>query len=293
MRYISLFSGIEAASVGWHDLDWEPVVFADFEDFPSAVLKHHYPTVPNLGDVMEVNWNEYKGKAELVVGGSPCQSFSVAGQRLGMDDPRGNLALHYLRIVREVQPRWFLFENVPGLLSSDGGRDFATFLGEVAQLGYGFAYRVLDAQHFGVPQRRRRLFVVGCADGDWRSAAAVLFERESLCRDSKTSKEAGQDLAAAFGTGIGGESGEGRRRIASPTLTAYNLDSRSPQSEEQQRIVNAVLESHAFTQNQQEMAFDWKNIRSTRPSGENTDPLTVEGELAVNQTKGIIHCADV
>tara|TARA_R110000787_G_scaffold233992_5_gene340868 strand:+ start:15443 stop:16681 length:1239 start_codon:yes stop_codon:yes gene_type:complete len=192
VEYISLFSGIEAATVAWHDLGWTPVAFADIDEFPSALLKHHYPHVPNLGDVTGVDWNEWKGKAKCVVGGSPCQSFSLAGKRLGMDDPRGNLALHYLGVVRDIQPKWFVYENVVGLLSSGGGADFATFLSEVAKLGYGFAYRVLDAQNFGVPQRRRRVFVVGCADGDWRSAAAVLFESESLVRDSKQGGSKGQ-----------------------------------------------------------------------------------------------------
>ena len=204
MNYISLFSGIEAATVGWHDLGWKPVVFADFEDFPSAVLAHHYPQIENVGDVMKHEWKKYNGKAEIIVGGSPCQSFSVAGDRLGMDDPRGNLALKFIQIIRDVQPRWFIFENVPGLLSSDGGKDFATFIGEVAKCGYGFAYRVLDAQYFGVPQRRRRLFVIGHIDGDWRSAAAVLFERESLCRDSKPSEEKRQDSALFAGQSVEG-----------------------------------------------------------------------------------------
>ena len=195
MRYISTFSGIEAATVAWHDLGWDPVVFADIDEFPSAVLAHHYPQIENVGDVMKHEWKQYKGKCELIVGGSPCQSFSVAGHRLGMDDPRGNLALHFLKIVRDIQPKWFVYENVPGLLSSDGGRDFAAFLAEVAKCGYGFAYRVLDAQHFGVPQRRRRVFVVGHIDEDWRSPAAVLFESESLCRDSKKSKEKGKNAS--------------------------------------------------------------------------------------------------
>ncbi len=118
MRYISVFSGIEAATVGWHDIGWTPVAFADIDEFPSAVLAYHYPTVPNVGDVVDVDWEQYKGKADLVVGGSPCQSFSHAGRRLGLDDPRGNLALHYLTIVRAVPPQWLVYENVPGLLSA-------------------------------------------------------------------------------------------------------------------------------------------------------------------------------
>ena len=207
MRYISLFSGIEAATVGWHEMGWKPVVFADFDDFPSAVLKHHYPKVPNAGDVLKHDWKQYRGKADLIVGGSPCQSFSQAGKRLGMDDPRGNLALHYLRIVRDIQPKWFIYENVPGLLSSNEGHDFATFLGEMVKLRYGFAYRVLDAQYFGVPQRRRRVFVVGCADGDWRSAAAVLFDEKSLCGDLASSKPKRQGSSLFSQASVGSEGG--------------------------------------------------------------------------------------
>ena len=253
MKYISLFSGIEACSAAWHDLGWQPVAFAEFDDFPSAVLAHHYPDVPNLGDVTKVKWNEYKGKAQLIVGGSPCQSFSVAGKRLGMDDPRGNLALHYLEIIRTVQPKWFIYENVPGLLSSDGGRDFATFLGEVAKCGYGFAYRVLDAQNFGVPQRRRRVFVVGCADGDWRSAAAVLFERESLCGDSKKGKKEGEGFTSFIG--------KGTTRASEP--------------------IQPTEEGIGSTADKKDVAFDWENISQTKPSEKNTDPITTEGQLAI------------
>ena len=187
MRYISLFSGVEACSVAWYHMEnWQAQAFAEFDAFPSAVLKHQFPHVPNVGDVTKHEWKQYKGKCELIVGGSPCQSFSVAGKRLGLDDPRGNLALHFLRIIEEVQPTWFIFENVAGLLSSDNGRDFAAFLREVENIGYGCAYRIFDAQYFGVPQRRRRVFVVGHIDGDWRRAAAVLFEPKGLSGNPPT-----------------------------------------------------------------------------------------------------------
>ena len=205
LRYISLFSGIEAFSVAVHPLgNWKPVAFADFDDFPSAVLEQRFPDVPNLKDITKVNWNDYKGKADLVVGGSPCQSFSIAGKRLGMDDPRGNLAIEYLRVIKAVQPRWFIFENVGGLLSSDEGRDFGHFLTMVGELGYGFAYRVLDAKWFGVPQRRRRVFVVGCADGDWRSASAVLFDEECLSGHSRSRISKGEEHSTDSGRGTFG-----------------------------------------------------------------------------------------
>lgn len=129
---------------------------------------------------------------DLLVGGTPCQSFSVAGLRGGLADPRGNLMLTFLALADAKKPRWIAWENVPGVLSSNGGRDFATFLTALGNIGYGFAYRVLDAQHFGVAQRRRRVFVVGYL-GDWRPAAAVLFERESLSRDSKPSRKKGKE----------------------------------------------------------------------------------------------------
>ena len=285
MKYISTFSGIEAASVAWHPLGFEPVVFADFDEFPSAVLAHHFPEIPNLGDVTKVNWNEYKNKAEIVVGGSPCQSFSVAGQRLGMDDPRGNLALHFLGIVRAIQPRWFLFENVPGLLSSDGGRDFAAFLAEVEKCGYGFAYRILDAQFFGIPQRRRRLFVVGCADGDWRSAAAVLFEQESLCRDSKTGEETGESITPVVGDSVESES---KRRLDRTVYENHAQDSRVKEVDVIPTLnANADRLNLPIVKETQEkpIVFDWRELRGTRPSEVNTDPVHTKDGLCVTQPR--------
>lgn len=195
MRYISTFSGIEAASLAWEPLGWRPLAFAENERFPSAVLAYHWPDVPNLGDITQVKWEDYRGRADLVVGGSPCQSFSVAGIRQGLADPRGNLALEYLRIVDTVRPKWVVWENVPGVLSSSRGRDFGAFVGALAAIGYGFAWRVLDAQFFGVPQRRRRVFVVAHSGGKWQRAAAVLFERESLRGDPAPRRQAGERVA--------------------------------------------------------------------------------------------------
>jgi DNA (cytosine-5)-methyltransferase 1 len=134
---------------------------------------------------------------DVLVGGTPCQSFSVAGLRKGLDDPRGNLMLTYLAIAAKYRPKWVVWENVPGVLSSNGGLDFASFLRGLGECGYGFAYRVLDAQYFGVPQRRRRVFVVGCL-GDWRSAAAVLFEQHSLQGHSAPRRKKGQSVAGTF-----------------------------------------------------------------------------------------------
>jgi DNA (cytosine-5)-methyltransferase 1 len=188
MNYLSVCSGIEAATVAWHNIGWNPIGFSEIEKFPSQLLQHHYPHVTNYGDMTKYKEWKLNDTIGLLVGGTPCQSFSVAGLRKGLEDPRGNLMLTYLGIADCFKPKWILWENVPGVLSSNGGKDFASLLQGLAELGYGFAYRVLDAQHFGVPQRRKRVFVVGCL-GDWRSAAKVLFESESLCGDITPSRQ--------------------------------------------------------------------------------------------------------
>ena len=190
MRFLSVCSGIEAASVAWGPLGWQAVAFSEIEPFPCAVLAHHYHNVPNWGDMTKfTEWPD--ATVDLLCGGTPCQSFSVAGLRKGLDGPRGNLMLTFGAIAARYRPRWLVWENVPGVLSSNGGRDFGTFLGMLGQLGYGFAYRVLDAQYFGLAQRRKRVFVVGCL-GDWRRAAAVLFERHSLSGHPAPRREARQ-----------------------------------------------------------------------------------------------------
>jgi DNA (cytosine-5)-methyltransferase 1 len=216
MRYLSVCSGIEAASVAWHHLGWEPVGFSEIEPFPAAVLAHHYPNVPNFGDMTKhEQWPITRGAIDLLVGGTPCQSFSVAGLRQGLADPRGNLMLTYLAIADRLRPRWLVWENVPGVLSSGGGRDFGTFLGALGQLGYGFAYRVLDAQYLrvgrwprAVPQRRRRVFVVGRlierGARDWAAAGEVLALAEGLQGYLRSRRAKGKGFAADAEGGVGG-----------------------------------------------------------------------------------------
>jgi DNA (cytosine-5)-methyltransferase 1 len=217
MRYLSVCSGIEAATVAWHDMGWEAAAYSEIEKFPSEVLKYHYPSVPNMGDMTKFKeWDFGTNRLDLLVGGTPCQSFSVAGLRKGLEDPRGNLTLTYVGILDKFRPKWFIWENVPGVLSSNKGKDFGSFLGALAELGYGFSYRVLDAQYFGVAQRRRRVFVVGHL-GDWRPTAQVLFESESLCRDSKASRKPWQEVAATI-TARFGASRNNYEEIA-PALT--------------------------------------------------------------------------
>ena len=227
MKYVSLFSGIEAATVAWEPLGWEPVCFAEFDEFPSAVLAERYPEVPNIGDVTKMNWKKYRNKVDLVVGGSPCQSFSIAGKREGLQGESG-LMFEYIRAVREIRPRWFLWENVPGALSSENGEAFRQLLSEMDKLGYGLAWRVLDAQFFGVAQRRRRLFLVGHLGAC--PPVGVLIEPESMRGDLESGAEKRASLAeeagrsphsAGFkyhqGAGAGGVGAEPEQ---SPTLTA-------------------------------------------------------------------------
>jgi len=211
MKYLSLFSGIEAATQAWHPLGWEPVAFSEIENFPNAVLEHHYPDVPNLGDVTKITENKIKklGQIDLVVFGSPCQDLSVAGKRKGLDGERSGLFTSAIKIIKWARKhcgcRFALWENVPGAFSSNGGKDFGEVIkllsgSEFRQEKYQTAgvvigkeglveWRTLDAQHFGVPQRRRRIFAL-TDFGDWESRGPVLFERESLFGDFATSGEA-------------------------------------------------------------------------------------------------------
>ena len=228
MRYGSVCSGVEAATMAWHPLGWKAQWFSEIEPFPSAVLQHHYPEVPNLGDMTLIHSNPIFNETtiDVLVGGTPCQSFSVAGLRKGMEDPRGNLALEFCRIANKAKPQWIVWENVPGVLSSNGGKDFGSLLGALGELGYGFAYRILDAQHFGVAQRRRRVFLIGYL-GDWRPAAAVLFESESLCRNiaesrSKREKVARKVEASVVDNSESGEWWDGGQTAASLTTRCHD-----------------------------------------------------------------------
>ena len=225
MRYLSLFSGIEAASVAWEPLGWECVAVAEVDAFASAVLAHRYPSVPNLGDVTKIDAADLAalGRIDLVVFGSPCQDLSVAGKREGLAGERSGLFHTAVDIVRWAREycgcRWALWENVCGAFSSNKGRDFAAVVGELAGVdlavppkGWGtegaavgsegmVEWAVLDAQWFGVAQRRRRVFAL--ADfGDWASRPPVLLEPQSLRGDSPPRREPGQGASADVAGGV-------------------------------------------------------------------------------------------
>lgn len=287
MRYGSICSGVEAATLAWGDesptnnaasrLGWKPVFFAEVEPFPCAVLMQKFGatkpkkpldpahahdekerkqrenwikqilkfpeggTIPNLGDFTKITKEDYDGEIDLLVGGFPCQPYSISGLRKGLDDPRGNLALEFAGLAHRIGAKWVIGENVPGFLSQDSGRAFATFLsilcgwevevpvlrkrknGDVirgwknsgiitpAPGGYGLAWRMLDAQFMrvepgfprAVPQRRRRLFIV-CYSGDWRYPAEVLFEPGCFDRHPEPRRETGQGAALGFEVGPSG-----------------------------------------------------------------------------------------
>lgn len=248
MRYLSVCSGIEAASCAWHWLGWTPAGFAEIDDFPSAVLAHRYPNVENHGDFTRIAREPERiariGHVDVLVGGTPCQSFSVAGLRGGLSDERGNLALEFFRLAAAIRPTWILWENVPGVLSSGGGRDFGAIIGAMGELRYGFAWRVLDAQHFGVPQRRRRIFLVGHSGGSSEHPATVLFEPESGGWHSSPRRKARQGAAVTARGGIEGGSGREVTFVPpqSPAVTSkWAKGSGGPAGDEAQNLVTVCL----------------------------------------------------
>jgi DNA (cytosine-5)-methyltransferase 1 len=243
MRYLSVCSGIEAVSVAWQPLGWQPAMFAEIDPFCCWLLRsrygasrpQHMPSpheasdrkeakrraaairnvvalpadgaLINVGDFTRIGKQDV-GTIDLLAGGTPCQSFSIAGKRAGLDDPRGNLTIEFARLADRLRPLWLVWENVTGVLSIDDGRTFGAFLRMLVECGYGVAYRVLDAQYFGVPQRRRRVFVVGCA-GDWRAAAAVLLDAACLSGNPPPRREAWKDVAPTLSARAHGGGGLG------------------------------------------------------------------------------------
>ncbi len=199
MRYASLCDGIGAVHAAWQPLGWTCVWTSEIEPFLIAVVEHYWK-LPNLCDMTKIDRKEavkQYGRIDLLVGGTPCQDFSTAGRGTGWEGRRGCLTAHFVRLVRELRPHWFVFENVPGILRPKFRRGLFRFLSAFDQVGYSLAWRVLNAQFFGVPQRRRRFFLVGHL-GDWTFPASVLLESESLRGNSAPRQEAGQDIVGTL-----------------------------------------------------------------------------------------------
>ena len=287
MKFGSVCSGIEAASVAWGPLGWKAAWFSEIEKFPCAVLQHHYPEVPNYGDMSVLPERILSGEIEapdLLCGGTPCQAFSVAGLRKSLDDARGNLSLKFcelanaidnVRSVRSIKPSIIFWENVPGVLNTSDNA-FGCFLGALAgedepllpaggkwsNAGCVFgpqraiAWRVLDAQYFGVAQRRRRVFVVASARDDF-DPAAVLFEFESLRRDTAPSREARQGTAGGVEIGPSG----GRFTDLNPTL-----DTRAKDGPIRNQLAGAVMQPYSIANTL--TARMHKGINSTLDEGQ-------------------------
>ena len=246
MRYLSLFSGIEAAGVAWGPLGWTPVGFAEIEPFPCSLLEHSFPGVPNLGDVTTITDAQIAalGPIDLVVGGSPCQDLSVAGKRAGLKGARSSLFHEQVRIFHAARTfcgaRFLVWENVPGVFSTHGGRDFAVVVGALAGCelavpvdGWGYEgvaagpnglveWCVLDAQFFGVAQRRRRVFAVLDA-GNWRDRPPILLEPESLRGNPPARGEAGQAVTGTLAARPRGGGGLGTDFDVDGGLIAHSL----------------------------------------------------------------------
>jgi len=201
MKIATACSGIGAPEVASERLGWEHIFCSEIEPFPCRVLKHHFPTVENKGDFTKnAEWNIPSGSVDIFVAGTPCTGFSLAGDRRGLNDPRSRLAHSFTDFLAKYRPRWFVWENVPGVLSSGGGDDFKELIASFTDIGYGVAWRVLNSREFGVPQQRERVFVVGCF-GRWESPARVLFEQESMCRNVKARRVDRKEDASKVGEG--------------------------------------------------------------------------------------------
>lgn len=233
MKYATVCSGVEAMSMAVANMGWEPVFFSEIEPFPCKLLAHRFTNVHNLGDMTKIEGDKYHGTIDVFAGGTPCQSFSVAGKRGGLGDGRGQLMLHFVKLAYETGARWAVWENVPGCLSSGKGEDFAALLSSLCGVDvsvpaegwknsgvvvnapgcYGVAWRVLDAQYtrvpgfdFAVPQRRRRVWLVGYL-GDWRRAAEILFVGEGMPWDFKAGEGAREGVAGGAEDRAGAASG--------------------------------------------------------------------------------------
>ncbi len=274
MRYGSVCSGIEAASVAWKPLGWECAFVSEIDKFPAAVLKERFPEVPNLGDFSKIQRGDYKDDIDLLVGGTPCQAFSIAGLRKGLKDERGNLALEFAKLAFRTHARWVVWENVPGVLSSGKGGDFAAFLsllvgwevkvpdGKWRKAGlvtgapgcFNVGWRVLDAQYTrvqqfprAIPQRRRRVILVGSL-GAWEDCAKVLFDGEMCGGDAPPRREARQAAPGDAGEGLAGAGWrfswwDGGQRAS--TLTTRSIGQLMPDKDQLPCVIDTRWHTYA------------------------------------------------
>ena len=208
LTLVELFAGIGGFSCGFDRAGVRTVAAVEIDPAARGVFANNFPNAVLFNDVTKVGGDDLRAvgfvpERGVITGGWPCQDISIAGHGAGLDGERSGLFSEVVRLLEELQPKWFVLENVPRLLTINGGRDMATVIGALAERGYGLAWRVLDASGFGVPQRRRRVFFVGHLGGTGHSSAEVLFEPEGLCGDSASGVEAGEKSSAAIAIGVG------------------------------------------------------------------------------------------
>lgn len=311
ITYGSVCSGIEAASIAWEPLGWKPAWFAQFDpehnyarqpDFPSRVLANHWPDVPNLGDMTQIadliRWGAVAAP-DVLVGGTPCQAFSVAGMRKGLKDPRGQLTISFGELADAIDeqrdtPCTIVWENVPGVLNSKDnafGCFLALLAGESCELqppGRKWtnagcvsgpkrvvAWRVLDAQYFGVAQRRRRVFVIASADPNF-DPTAILFESDSVRRDTPPSRETGSQVAALTANGVGTCGADDNQAQAGHLIAAFGGGNTTGQID-----VATTCTAHGNRQD-----FDTETFAVQSVNGSVTHTLTAEGHDASEDGTG-------
>lgn len=227
MNYLSLFSGIGGFDLAFNRAGMQSMGMVEIDKNCQNVLHRRFEYIHVFDDVKEINESTFeRNSIDLICGGFPCQDLSIAGKRAGLAGERSGLWFEFARIIDELEPQWVVIENVPGLLSSNKGADFAVIIHWLAERGYGVAWRVLDAQYFGVAQKRRRPLIVGSL-GDGR-AAEVLFERESMSRDTPQGRKAGEEVAGTVTDRVGGSgSGWARWNETEGLTPSFGLNSRN------------------------------------------------------------------
>jgi DNA (cytosine-5)-methyltransferase 1 len=256
MRHASFFSGVGGLDLGFEKAGIKTVSVCEIDPYASSVLAERFPDAPNLGSITEVNADDIP-EADIWSGGFPCQDLSTAGKRAGFAGKRSSLAFTFLDLVEQRRPRWILLENVPGLFTSNKGADFARLLHEMEQLGYSVAWRTLDARYFGVPQRRRRVFIVASLEPD--RAAEVLFECKGCERHPTTRKSSWQDASDSIAGSIG------INRIGESEQSGSSFDA------------NGMREADGMARRMDDQPISFPSRYSRQPTKFNhqTDPLTL------------------
>lgn len=251
MKFLSLFSGIGGFDLAFERSGMECDSVCEIDKAAQMILTRHFPKAKLFDDVRKVGIATHERKSiDVICGGFPCQDVSVAGKRAGIAGERSGLWFEFARIIDELEPRWVVIENVPGLLSSNKGKDFAVIVQWLAKRGYGVTWRVLDSQYFGVPQRRRRVFIVGSFGNG--SSAEVLFESEGGTGNTPPSRETGKNVAFTLraNPSHSGNKGDGgiNTTLVAPTLSASagGLNRPAGQGNELDFLIPSIVEQNNF-----------------------------------------------